>query len=591
MPRKKTTSAEAEPAAKTRARGKTAAELGDDLPKPRRKAPAKASAKKPAAKKPAAKKATAKKPAAKKRAAKTELQIEPELGAAEAAEASEMPAPVNAEAKANAVDTFEDAFEANDTHEAGTTAADADSAATKAQAEDESTEEAQDEHPQPAGKQERLQKILAAAGVASRRHAEEMITAGRVEVNGQVVTTLGSKADAARDHIRVDGKLLHGAERLRYFVLNKPRGYVTTVSDPEGRPTVMEFFARMGERLYPVGRLDYLSEGLLLMTNDGELANKLTRAASGVEKVYLVKVAGQPNAEQIEALRSGVRIDRAGRGEGQVQTAPARIRQFRQGDNPWFEVGLIEGRNRELRKMFEEIGHHVEKIRRIGYGPLELDVEPGKMRELTADEVQALRLAAEGKLKPKRSRAAAMPGEGGRSVGRDAAANRGGRPAQAREQRRGPGRAEPKWQDRGRQGEARGGEYRPREPRSFPDRGRPQQGQENRGGFAPRPEGRPNFGGADRSAGQRGGAGRGFDRNRGQRGAGCPAAGAAAVYREARIARSAIPGQAGIGRRKAPFGAASAAGRFRGSGRAAGARAIPPGSGFRSETWRLPPGG
>ena len=155
-------------------------------------------------------------------------------------------------------------------------------------------------------------------------------------------------------------------------------------------------------------------QGLLLMTNDGELANKLTRAASGVEKVYLVKVAGQPSEGQIEALRSGVRIDRAGRGEGQVQTAPARIRQFRQGDNPWFEVALIEGRNRELRKMFEEIGHHVEKIRRVGYGPLELDVEPGKMRELTPEEVQALRLAAEGKLKPKRSRATAMPGKAAR---------------------------------------------------------------------------------------------------------------------------------------------------------------------------------
>ncbi len=526
MPRKKTTSAELEQAAEMLAQEHATPEgliiePVDDLPKPRRKAPAKAPAKTPAAKK-----ATAKKPAAKKRAAKTEMPREPELGAAEAAAVPGTPAPINAEAKANAVDTFEDAFEANDTHEAGTTTADADSAATMAQAEDESAEEPQDEHPQPAGKQERLQKILAAAGVASRRHAEEMIVAGRVEVNGQVVTTLGSKADPARDHIRVDGKLLHGAERLRYFVLNKPRGYVTTVSDPEGRPTVMEFFARMGERLYPVGRLDYLSEGLLLMTNDGELANKLTRAASGVEKVYLVKVAGQPSEGQIEALRSGVGIDRAGRGEGRVQTAPARIRQFRQGDNPWFEVGLIEGRNRELRKMFEEIGHHVEKIRRVGYGPLELDVEPGKMRELTAEEVQALRLAAAGKLKPKRSRTAAMPGEGGRSVRRDAAATRGERPAQRGEPRRAPERTGQNWQDRRKQDEGRSGEYRPREQRSFPDRGRPQgfadsreRGRrEGRGGFTPRPEGRSKFGGSAGRAGEGGGAGRGFDRNRGQRG-------------------------------------------------------------------------
>ena len=156
-----------------------------------------------------------------------------------------------------------------------------------------------------------------------------------------------------------------------------------------------------------------------------------------------------------------------------MQTAPARIRQFRQGDNPWFEVGLIEGRNRELRKMFEEIGHHVEKIRRVGYGPLELDVEPGKMRELTAEEVQALRLAAAGKLKPKRSRTAAMPGEGGRSVRRDAAATRGERPAQRGEQRRAPDRTGQNWQDRRKQDEGRSGEYRPREQRSFPDRGRP----------------------------------------------------------------------------------------------------------------------
>jgi 23S rRNA-/tRNA-specific pseudouridylate synthase len=156
--------------------------------------------------------------------------------------------------------------------------------------------------PRPPAKLERLQKILAQAGVASRRHAEELITGGRVQVNGQTVTVLGTKADAGRDHIRVDGKLLHGAERLRYFVLNKPKGYVTTVTDPEGRPTVMEFFAKTGERLYPVGRLDYLSEGLLLVTNDGELANKLTKASSGVEKTYLVKVSGQPGEDMIERL-------------------------------------------------------------------------------------------------------------------------------------------------------------------------------------------------------------------------------------------------------------------------------------------------
>jgi len=281
----------------------------------------------------------------------------------------------------------------------------------------------------PPGKLERLQKILAAAGVASRRHAEELITEGRVQVNGKIVTALGSKADASRDHIRVDGKLLHGAERHRYFVLNKPRGYVTTVSDPEGRPTVMEFFAKMSERLYPIGRLDYLSEGLLLMTNDGELANKLTRAASGVEKTYLVKVSGQPDEEMIEGLREGVSIDRGRPGEGRVRTSPARIRQVRVGDNPWFEVTLIEGRNRELRKMFEEIGHHVEKIRRVGYGPLVLDLEPGQLRELDPEELNLLRLAADGKWKPKRVKTTAMlPREAGRSVDHEADKRGGAKP-------------------------------------------------------------------------------------------------------------------------------------------------------------------
>ncbi len=273
---------------------------------------------------------------------------------------------------------------------------------------------------QPPAKLDRLQKILSQAGVASRRRAEEMILAGRVMVNGQVVTQLGAKADPARDHIRVDGKRIPAAERHRTFMLNKPRGFVTTVSDPEGRPTVMQFFSRMRERLYPVGRLDYDSEGLLLVTNDGELANQLTRAASGVEKTYLVKIAGRPTAEELGRLRSGVFIERGRPGSDQAQTAPARIRELhhaggsgpaRKGaqgrdENPWFEVVLIEGRNRELRKMFQSVGHFVEKIRRVGYGPLVLDLEPGQLRELTPDELARLHLAAEGKvhapLKPRR---------------------------------------------------------------------------------------------------------------------------------------------------------------------------------------------
>jgi 23S rRNA pseudouridine2605 synthase len=269
---------------------------------------------------------------------------------------------------------------------------------------DEAAEDSEDEpefrpKARPPAKLERLQKILAAAGVASRRKAEEMIEQGRVQVNGKTVTELGTKADAGRDHIRVDGKLLQGAERQRYFVLNKPRGFVTTVKDPEGRPTVMQFFDKMRERLYPVGRLDYMSEGLLLVTNDGELANKLTKASAGVEKTYLVKVAGIPSEGELDILRAGVAIEKGKPGSGKVRTSPARIRQVRQGDNPWYEVVLIEGRNRELRKMFEEIGHFVEKIRRVGYGPLVLDQEPGNLRELDAQELELLRKAADGKLR------------------------------------------------------------------------------------------------------------------------------------------------------------------------------------------------
>ncbi len=240
---------------------------------------------------------------------------------------------------------------------------------------------------------ERLQKIIAQAGIASRRKAEELITQGRVTVNGKVTTELGSKADAERDHIKVDGKLLHGAERHIYLVLNKPKGYVTTVSDPEGRPTVMTLIGNAGARIYPVGRLDYLSEGLLLLTNDGELANKLTRAASHVPKTYLVKISGRATEEEINKLRHGIRIGAKPGHERMkaVRTAPAQIEIFKDAANPWYEVTLIEGRNRQIRRMFEEIGHHVEKIKRVRYGPLTLDVEPGQFRELTAKEVEMLR--------------------------------------------------------------------------------------------------------------------------------------------------------------------------------------------------------
>jgi len=239
---------------------------------------------------------------------------------------------------------------------------------------------------------ERLQKIIAAAGIASRRKAEELITQGMVTVNGQAVTELGSKADPEQDHIRVNGKLLHGPQRHIYLLMNKPKGYVTTLHDPEHRPTVMDLLRGVGARVYPVGRLDYASEGLLLLTNDGDFAYRLMKAASHVPKTYMVKVAGNPTSESLAKLREGISIptDRGKR----VRTAPARIRVIRESANPWYEVTLIEGRNRQIRRMFEEVGHHVEKIKRVRYGPLQLDVHPGQYRKLAAEEVAKLKSLA-----------------------------------------------------------------------------------------------------------------------------------------------------------------------------------------------------
>ena len=269
---------------------------------------------------------------------------------------------------------------------------------------------------------ERLQKIIAAAGIASRRRAEELISSGRVSVNGRVVSELGSKADPESDHIRVDGKLLRGPERHVYLVLNKPKGYVTTVTDPEGRPTVMNLVRGVGARVYPVGRLDYLSEGLLLMTNDGTLVERLMHASSKVPKTYWVKVSGTPPEAAIEKLRRGIVLPAAPRDGARVlppalrngarspssaarkalprrdravKTAPAKIRLLKEAANPWYEVTLIEGRNRQIRRMFQQVGHHVEKIKRVRYGPLELDVETGKFRPLTVAEVGRLKAAVQ----------------------------------------------------------------------------------------------------------------------------------------------------------------------------------------------------
>ncbi|HVO58864.1 MAG TPA: pseudouridine synthase [Dongiaceae bacterium] len=242
---------------------------------------------------------------------------------------------------------------------------------------------------------ERLQKLIAAAGIASRRKAEELIAAGRVTLNGAVVTEQGTKADPATDAICVDGKPLQTAETPLYFMLHKPKGYVTTVSDPEGRPTVMQFVSHRRERLYPVGRLDYGSEGLLLMTNDGDLAQLLTKAGSHIPKTYHVKISGRPDERNLEKLRRGITITlEDGR---RVKTSPAKVRLLEDAPNPWFEVVLIEGRNRQIRRMFQSVGFLVEKIKRVQLGPLQLDVPPGKIRPLTVREVAQLKSLAKQK--------------------------------------------------------------------------------------------------------------------------------------------------------------------------------------------------
>jgi 23S rRNA pseudouridine2605 synthase len=227
---------------------------------------------------------------------------------------------------------------------------------------------------------ERLQKILSQAGVTSRRKAEELIVEGRVSVNGKVVTELGSKADLESDHIKVDGRLLHAPKRHVYIALNKPKGCVTTTSDPEGRETVLQMMRGVKERVFPVGRLDYASEGLLLLTNDGEFAHRITAPASHVTKVYVVKVNGVLTEEQEKMFREGVPLH--GR-----KTAPAELKRIKQGSNPWYEVKIREGRQNQIRIMFKHFGKLVEKLRRVKIAFLDLDVAPGRYRTLTTAEV------------------------------------------------------------------------------------------------------------------------------------------------------------------------------------------------------------
>lgn len=240
----------------------------------------------------------------------------------------------------------------------------------------------------------RLQKILAAAGVASRRAAEGLIRDGRVTVNGRVVTALGSRADPWSDDIRIDGRRVPPPARLRYFLLNKPAGYVTTRRDPQGRPTVLDLFRDVPGYLYPVGRLDLESEGLLIVTNDGDLAARLTHPRYGLVKTYHVIVKGRPSQAALDRLRRGVVID--GR-----RTAPARVhigRTFARGrgrERTELVIAIHEGRHRQVRRMCAAVGHPVERLTRTAIGPLrDARLRPGMWRELTPQEVARLKAAA-----------------------------------------------------------------------------------------------------------------------------------------------------------------------------------------------------
>jgi len=237
--------------------------------------------------------------------------------------------------------------------------------------------------------EQRLQKLIATAGIASRRHAEELISSGKVTINGKVVTELGTKADPDKDHIKVNGKLINPqlkAHEKLYVLLNKPRGYLTSVSDPEGRPLVVELLPSSLGRLHPVGRLDFNTEGLLLLTNDGEFTNFITAARNQVEKVYEAKVKGVPTDTAVQRLRRGITL------EDGTRTAPAKITKLDETDtNAWYEVRLHQGRNQQIRKMFELIGHSVLKLRRVQIGKLKDErLKPGHWRFLSTAEARRL---------------------------------------------------------------------------------------------------------------------------------------------------------------------------------------------------------
>jgi pseudouridine synthase len=233
---------------------------------------------------------------------------------------------------------------------------------------------------------ERIQKILARAGIASRRQAERMIIEKRVSVNGKIIETLGFKADPFKDHIKVDGRRVTAFEPKVMLLLNKPRDYLSTVKDPKGRPTIVDLLKKIKWRIYPVGRLDFDAEGLLLLTNDGDLAYLLSHPSFSIPKTYLVKVRGIPEGRKLERLIRGVRLE-----DGEAKAVSCSLIRQRE-KNSWVRVVVTEGRNHLVKRIFSAIGHPVLKLKRIEYGPIQLgDLPFGKFRYLTAGEMEKLK--------------------------------------------------------------------------------------------------------------------------------------------------------------------------------------------------------
>jgi 23S rRNA pseudouridine2605 synthase len=233
--------------------------------------------------------------------------------------------------------------------------------------------------------EQRLQKIIAEMGLASRRKAEELIIEGRVTVNGKVAA-IGMKADMLKDHVKVDGKLLFRPEKKVYFIFNKPRGVVTSMSDPEGRPTIHDFVRGIKQRVFPVGRLDYDSEGMLLLTNDGEFTHAVLHPSKKIPKTYLVKIKGNIEDEDIEKLRSGIRLER-------TVTAPAKVKRLRKSEsNSWLEMVIHEGKKRQIRRMLERVGHSVIRLMRIRINGIEMGpLKPGECRQISSEELKILK--------------------------------------------------------------------------------------------------------------------------------------------------------------------------------------------------------